>query len=85
MNKIIGILVFATMFMIAPASAAVDFSDLTDLVNATMTVINAFVENGSTLVGFIVLVVELALVTVIGSFISMILMKIIKKLDNKMN
>lgn len=73
------------MFMIAPASAVVDFSDLTDLVNATMSVITAFVENGSTLVGFIVLVVELALVTVIGSFISMILMKIIKKLDTKMN
>ena len=79
------VMLVGAMFGVPTASAVVDFSDLTDLVNATMTVINAFVENGSTLVGFIVLVIELALVVVIGSFISAILMKIIKKLDNKMN
>ena len=78
-NKfIIPILVSITMV------GTVDFSGLTDLVNATMTVLNTFVTNGSTLVSFIVLIVELGLVSVIGTFIALLLLKVVKRIDGKM-
>ncbi len=47
------------------ASATVDFSAITDLINATMGVLSIMVSNTSTLVGFAVLMGILGLISVI--------------------
>ncbi len=59
------------------ATAAVDFSALTDLINATFTVLDVIVTNSSTLISIVVLFGTLGLVgIIIYSFIGKMLTKI---------
>jgi len=59
---------------------AIDFTGLTDLINATMTILSTFVNNSSTLYGFFVLMGGLTLVGVIIGFIYTLLNRVGKKI-----
>jgi len=60
---------------------AIDFTGLTDLINATMTILATFNNNSSTLVGFIVLMAELGLVgIIIYGFVAVFLRKMAGKI-----
>jgi hypothetical protein len=58
----------------------VDFSGLTDLINATMTILGTFNSNSSTLYGFFVLMGGLTLVGVIIGFIYLLLHRVGEKM-----
>lgn len=60
----------------------VDFSALTDLINATMTIFTTFNNNASTLIGFFVLIGELAIVGAIIAFVAVLFKKIGKKITD---
>ena len=55
----------ALSVFIGSASAVVDFSALTDLINATMTVLSTILANASTLIGIVILFATLGLVGII--------------------
>ena len=79
MIVIIGAVMFASVNTV---SAVIDFSGLTDLINATMTILSTFVNNSSTLYGFFVLMAGLSLIgIVVFGFIGALL----KKMGAKMN
>lgn len=77
-------IVIASMFAAAMVSgaaanvtAAVDFSAITDLVNATIGILGALVDNSTTLISFVVLMFTLSLITgVIFVFIKKLLLKV---------
>lgn len=73
-------MVMASMFataMISGASAAVDFSAITDLVNATISILGALVDNSTTLISFVVLMFTLSLISgVIFVFIKKLLSRV---------
>ncbi len=58
---------------------AIDFSAIIDLVNATFSVLSAFVTNQTTLVNFAVLIIILAIVSYIGFWLKGFLGKMINK------
>ena len=63
---------------------AVDFSGLTDLINATMTILDTFVTNSSTLINFIVLMAEIGLIgIIIYGFVAVFLVRMGKKMGGK--
>ena len=71
------ILCLTSLMTILPASATVDFSALTDLINATFDVLDTIVTNSSTLISVIVLFGTLGLIgIIIYGFIGRLLMKL---------
>lgn len=71
-------LAFLTFSMLTGiASAAIDFSAITDLLNVTFDVLNIVVDNTSTLINIVVLFATLGLVgIIIYGFIGKLLIKI---------
>ena len=63
---------------------AIDFSGLTDLINASMTILTTFNDNSSVLISFIVLMATLGLVGVIVVFITTLLRKVGGKIGGKL-
>ena len=57
----------------------VNFTAITDLVNATFTVLQSFVNNQSTLIDFAVLIIILAIVAYIGIWLKGFLGRMINK------
>jgi len=57
----------------------VDFSAITDLVNATLDILGAFVDNQTVLVNFAVLLIILSVVAYIGIWVKGFLGKMINK------
>jgi len=73
----IGMAVLGIAGMASSASAAVDFSALTDLINATFSVLNVVIANQGTLISLVVLGGILGLVgIIIYGFIGKLLQKV---------
>jgi hypothetical protein len=76
MNKISKIMI-AAMSMVTVASAAIDFSAITDLLNVTFEVLDIVVANTSTIINVVVLFATLGLVgIIIYGFIGKLLTKV---------
>jgi len=73
----IGMAVMGAIAMASSASAAVDFSALTDLINATFSVLSVVIANQGTLISLVVLGGILGLIgIIIYGFIGKLLTKV---------
>ena len=75
----------AMLLSAAPAMATVDFTALTDLINATVTIFSTFNTNGSTIIGFFVLLGELTVVGAVIAFVVVMFKKIGAKIGGKVD
>lgn len=74
---VLGLILTVSITLITSASAAVDFSALTDLINATMQVLGTVITHQGTLISLVVLGGILSLIgIIIYGFIGKLLMKI---------
>ncbi len=81
MSKI-GLVSIAIAGMISTASATYDFSGLTDLINATMTILQTFVDHSSTIFAFFILMASLGLIgIIIYKFVGVFLTNMAKRFN----
>ena len=76
---ILAFALVALMVSTSPATATIDFSALTDLMNATFGVLEIITTNGSTLIELVVLFGTLGLVSIV---IYMFIGSLLRKLGN---